>query len=355
MSDIVGSKTFGDQQMMPTSFNDGVWLARAPIRIGLIGFDGVQTLDLAGPIDAFASANQQLPGAYQTMILSADGKCFTSQSGLQMKPDFAIAEAEPLDTLIVAGGEGLRKLGRAGQVAEAILVCAPKLRRIVSVCTGIYGLAPTGLLDGRRATTHWSHARDVAARFPGIQLQPDAIFVKDGRVYTSAGVTAAIDLSLALIEEDYGADLAISVARDLVVYLKRSGGQRQFSEPLRLQAKAGERFSELAAWMVSNLAGDLSVEALASKVALSPRQFSRTFKASFGLTPAAYVEILRLDGARHQLSTTSVSLKQIAGSFGYHSDDSFCRAFERRFGVPPSEYRCRFKSDYYAPTSRTPQ
>jgi transcriptional regulator GlxA family with amidase domain len=355
MSNIVGSKTFSDQQMRATSFEEGESLARAPIRIGLIGFDGVQTLDLAGPLDAFASANQQSPGSYITMILSVDGRCFASEAGLQIDPNSAIAEADLLDTLIVAGGEGLRRPGRAEQVAEAILVCAPTLRRIVSVCTGIYGLASTGLLDGRRATTHWSHARDVAARFPDIRLEPDAIFIKDGRFYTSAGITAAIDLSLALIEEDYGADLAIAVARDLVVYLKRSGGQRQFSEPLRLQAKAGDVFSELAGWMLSNLAGDLSVEALASKAALSPRQFSRTFKASFGLTPAAYVEMLRLDGARQQLSMTSVSLKQIAGSFGYHSDDSFCRAFERRFGVPPSEYRRRFKSDYYAPTLRTAQ
>lgn len=313
-----------------------------PIRIGLLGFDGVQTLDLTGPLDAFAAANQAQPHAYAVLVLSPDGAPFASEAGLRIVPDAALDTAPPLDTLIVAGGEGLRRGDMAGRVAAAIAARADALRRIVSVCTGIYGLAPTGLLDGRRATTHWYHARDVAARFPAIRLDPDAIFIRDGRFYTSAGITAAIDLSLALIEEDHGAPLAVTVARELVVYLRRSGGQRQYSEPLRFQAGAGDRFADLAGWMLAHLDGDLSVEALADRVALSPRQFGRAFQASFGMTPAAYVEMLRLDAARQQLVSTNAAIKQVAAASGYASDDSFARAFDRRFGLPPSDYRRRF-------------
>ena len=179
--------------------------------------------------------------------------------------------------MILPGGEGLRRPGVAARVAKAVRKRAPTLRRIVSVCTGIYGLAPSGLADGRRATTHWNFAADVAARFPAIRLEPDAIFIKDGPIYTSAGITAAIDLALALIEEDYGPRLALAVARDLVVYLKRAGGQRQYSEPLRFQARAGDRFADLAAWIIDHLDRDLTVEALAARAGLSPRQFNRRF------------------------------------------------------------------------------
>ncbi|OYY70627.1 GlxA family transcriptional regulator [Sphingomonas sp. 28-63-12] len=324
------------------------------IAIGLLGFDGVQTLDLTGPLDAFNAANQARPGTYTISILTIDGKAFASEAGLQMVPHGALAEAGPLDTLIVAGGEGLRRRSAAAAMAEAIAARAPTLRRIVSVCTGIYGLAPTGLLDGRRATTHWSHARDVAARFPEIRLEPDAIFIKDGPFYTSAGITAAIDLSLALIEEDHGPSLAMVVARDLVVYLKRSGGQHQYSEPLRLQAAGGERFADLADWMIDNLDNDLSVDSLAAVVSLSPRQFSRAFRESFGVSPAAYVETLRLDAARHQIASTAAAMKQIAAVNGFRSDDSFSRAFGRRFGLTPAEYRRHF-SPHFTNTKGTDQ
>ncbi len=313
-----------------------------PLKIGLVGFDGVQTLDLTGPLDAFGAANQAQPGAYETMILGLDNAPFTSEAGLRITPDGALASGLSLDTLIIAGGEGLRRGNTAQLVAAAVLKTNMTLRRIVSVCTGIYGLAPTGLLDGRRATTHWQHAADVTSRFPLIRLEPDAIFVKDGAFYTSAGITAAIDLSLALIEEDYGPTLAVGVARELVVYLKRSGGQRQYSEPLRFQARAGDRFAALATWIVANLDKDLSIETLADKTALGPRQFNRAFQASFGTTPAAYVETLRLDAARHRLTGTGATIKQIAAASGYRSDDSFGRAFERQFGLSPTVYRRHF-------------
>lgn len=320
-------------------------MTEAPLQIGLVGFDGVQTLDLTGPLDAFGAANQARPGAYVLTILSLDGAPFSSEAGLRIVPDGVLTDAGALDTLIIAGGEGLRRGDTASRIASAIMAREADLRRIVSVCTGIYGLAPTGLLDGRRVTTHWDHARHVAAKFPALCLEPDAIFIRDGRFYTSAGITAAIDLSLALIESDFGPALAISVARDLVVYLKRAGGQRQYSEPLRLQARAGDRFADLAGWMMANLGGDLSVAALSAKAALSPRQFSRAFQASFAMTPAAYVEMLRLDAARHHLTSTSATIKEIAAANGFTSDDSFSRAFDRLLGLSPSDYRSHFTPD----------
>jgi transcriptional regulator GlxA family with amidase domain len=324
-------------------------MTRSTVRIALLGYDGVQTLDLSGPLDAFGSAGALRPGAYATVVCSLDGLPFTSEAGLRITPDCALADAGPLDTLILPGGEGLRRPGVAERVAEALRAMAPSLRRIVSVCTGIYGLAPSGLADGRRVTTHWKFAADVAARFPAIRLDPDAIFIKDGPIYSSAGITAAIDGALALIEEDYGPGLALAVARDLVVYLKRSGGQQQYSEPLRFQAKAGDRFADLAGWMVANLERDLSVEALAAQANLSPRQFNRRFKQMFGVGPAEQVETLRLDAARDHLTGSDANIDRIASAVGFKSDDAFRRAFDRRFGLSPSHYRQRFSA---SPISR---
>jgi transcriptional regulator GlxA family with amidase domain len=334
-------------------------MAETAIRVALLGYDGVQTLDLAGPLDAFGAANDARADAYVTMTTSLDGASFVSEAGLRITPDCAITGAGTVDTLIVPGGEGLRRPGVAAAVAAAVGRLAPVARRIVSVCTGIYGVAPSGLLDGRRATTHWRFAGDVASRFPAIRLEPDAIFIKDGPLYTSAGITAAIDLALALIEEDYGPKLALSVARDLVVYLKRSGGQRQYSEPLRFQARAGDRFAELAAWIAAHLNDDLPVEALAARAGLSPRQFSRRFTRAFGMTPSQQIEALRLDAARDHLTGTGANVDVIAATVGFRSDDAFRRAFDRRFGLSPTDYRRRFapspskhRGDDYATAAR---
>jgi transcriptional regulator GlxA family with amidase domain len=320
------------------------------IHVGLLGYDGVQTIDVAGPLDAFASATGLRTGAYRTTTVSLDGASFTSESGLRITPDLALAALGPIDTLLIPGGAGLRLPGVAAQVAAAVLGRAATCRRIVSICTGIYGVAPSGLLDGRRATTHWRHATDVARRFPAVRLDCDRLFIKDGPLYTSAGVTAAIDLALALIEEDYGATLALGVARDLVVYLKRAGGQRQYSDPLQFQARAGDRFADLAAWIVAHLHRDLAVEELAARVALSPRQFSRRFTRVFGCAPAAQIEALRLDAARDHLEGGSAGVDGIASAVGFRSDDAFRRAFTRRFGISPTEYRRRFG----APRAPTP-
>jgi transcriptional regulator GlxA family with amidase domain len=320
------------------------------IHVGLLGYDGVQTIDMAGPLDAFASATGLQAGAYRTTTVSLDGRPFTSESGLRIAPDLGLAALDAVDTLLIPGGAGLREPGVATQVAAAVLERSATSRRIVSICTGIYGVAPSGLLDGRRATTHWRHAADVARRFPAVRVDCDRLFIKDGPLYTSAGITAAIDLALALIEEDYGATLALGVARDLVVYLKRAGGQRQYSDPLQFQARAGDRFADLAAWIIAHLHRDLGVEELAARVSLSPRQFSRRFTQVFGCAPAAQIEALRLDVARDHLEGGGAGVDAIASSVGFRSDDAFRRAFARRFGIAPIEYRRRFG----APRAPTP-
>jgi transcriptional regulator GlxA family with amidase domain len=319
----------------------------ATIGTAILGYDGVQTLDLAGPLDAFSAANAAKPQAYRVLTTSLDGRPFVSETGMRVTPDCALGEAGTLDTLIVPGGAGLRRAPDvAQQVAAALERRAPQLRRIVSICTGIYGVAPTGLLDRRHATTHWRYAADVARRFPAIHLDADRIFVKDGPLYTSAGITAAIDLTLALIEEDHGPKLALHVARDLVVYLRRSGGQRQYSEPLRFQVRASNRFAELSAWIPEHLDGDLSIATLAARIGLSPRQFSRRFTGEFGATPSQRIEALRLDAARDRLTNTTAGVAMIAAAVGFRSGDAFRRAFARRFGLSPADYRHRFAPNH---------
>src|SRR6185503_14488751 len=200
----------------------------------------------------------------------------------------------------------------------------------------------TGLLDGRRVTTHWRFAADVASRFPKVRVEPAALFIKDGRFYTSAGVTAGIDLALALIEEDYGPRAALAVARELVVYMKRPGGQEQYSEPLQFQTRAGDRLADLVAWVTGHLGQKLSMDALAKRACLGTRQFTRRFKTTFGQTPAAFVRAARLDEARARLTAANNSVETIARSVGFDDPDSFTRAFIKRFRVTPSAYRTRF-------------
>lgn len=312
-------------------------------RIGLIGYDQLTALDLTGPAEVFAAANEQQKGAYETIVVAATLKPFASEGGIRFLPDVAFAKAPPLDTIIVPGGAGLR-VPQTGGPIHAFLKARRRTRRLASVCTGIYALAEAGLLDGKRATTHWRFASDVARRYPAIALEPDAIYLQDGNVFTSAGITAGIDLALSFVEADLGPAAALAVARELVVYLKRAGGQMQFSEPLQFQARATDRFADLAAWMVANLKKDLSVEVLAARAHLGARHFSRRFAQVFGMTPAAYVEQLRLDEARKRLGAPGQTVDSVAASVGYASADSFRRAFERRFGLAPSQYRKQFVS-----------
>jgi transcriptional regulator GlxA family with amidase domain len=328
-------------------------------RIGFLGFDGVQALDLIGPADAVASdaftwealerrGTGGVPASsppYQIVVVGLQGKRFTTSCGITMRADTTVPTKLRFDTLIVPGGAGLRRPGVAELAAAWIGSRAPHIRRVASVCTGIYGLAPTGLLDGRRVTTHWSAVADVERKFPKLRVEADALFLKDGRFYTSAGISAGIDLALAMIESDHGSDMALAVAREMVVYFKRPGGQQQFSEPLRFQLESTDRFADVVTWIQSHLQADLSVEALAKRAFLSPRHFARAFKQRIGLTPSAFVEETRLAEAGSRLSSRNARVDAVARSVGYASEDVFRRAFERRFGVSPKNYRSRFHSD----------
>jgi transcriptional regulator GlxA family with amidase domain len=311
-------------------------------RIGFVGFKGALALDIVGPMEAFSLASAMLPGReprYRCLLLGLNRRPFVTESGLILRPELALADAPALDTLVIPGGAGLRDPKINASIVDWLRASARTIRRVASVCTGIYALAPTGLLDGRRATTHWRFAQDVARRFPKVTIDANAIFIRDGAFYTSAGVTAGVDLALALVEEDHGARLAIQVAREMVVHHKRAGGQQQYSEPLRFQVEHQDRLGEVASW----LSVDLSVQTLAQRACLSPRHFSRRFKQAFLTTPADFVEKARLDEARKRLGAAGRSLSQVADSVGFGSTDAFRRAFTRRFGVTPAVYRRSFR------------
>jgi transcriptional regulator GlxA family with amidase domain len=319
----------------------------APLRVGFLGYEQANALDLVGPAEAFASAFRdngkgKLERCYEVTIIGLTRRPFVAESGIVFQPTTTMENAPKLDTLIIPGGRGLRLPDINRKIVGWILETAKGTRRIASVCTGIYGLAETGLLDGRRVTTHWRFAADAAKRFPKLRMESNALFVKDGQFYSSAGVTSGIDLALALIEEDFGSKVALAVAREMVVYLKRSGGQEQYSEPLQFQTNSSDRFAELVAWMTSNPTKQMSVESLARRASLSPRQFFRRFKEHFGSSPAMFVETLRLNEARRRLSAGEISIENVAESVGFNGADSFRRAFERRFRVTPSKYRRSF-------------
>jgi transcriptional regulator GlxA family with amidase domain len=313
-------------------------------RIGILGFDGIQALDLVGPAETFSAAGrgEASDPLYDVVVLGLERKRFVSETGLTLVADAPASASPRLDTIIVPGGAAMRSEETARRAAAFVAHHHGSARRIASVCTGAYGLAPTGLLDGRHVATHWRYAGDLQRRYPALRVDADAIFVKDGPFYSSAGISAGIDLSLALIEEDAGPRAALDVARELVVFLKRPGGQAQFSEPLRFQTRSADRFSDLVAWMTGHLDADLSVHSMAAKVFLSPRQFTRAFRATYGKTPAAFVEAMRLAEASRRLSSGRIGIESIARSVGYASADVFRRAFERRFGVAPRDYRARF-------------
>ena len=320
-------------------------MSRTTIRIGVLGFEGANAMDIVGPIEAFASASEHLReraarhAGYETLVIGLSDKAFTTESQVLVKPHCRWSETPPLDTLIVPGGPGLRQARTKAAVAAAIVERGTVTLRIASICTGIFGLAATGLLDGRRVTTHWRWSAEVARRFPALDVCADALFIKDGKFYTGGGITAGIDLALALIEEDHGPRTALAAAREMVVYLKRPGGQEQYSEPLQAQVRSADRFADLVAWIESHLSSDLSVEALAARACLSPRHFSRRFRDAVGRTPADYVEDARLRAARQRLTLRHHTVGGIAAALGFSSADVFRRAFERRFGVSPTRYR----------------
>jgi transcriptional regulator GlxA family with amidase domain len=298
-------------------------------------------------MDAFAAAavidaaGNYRP-AYEVFTVAPSKRTLVSESGLTLKPHYTFESCPDMDTLVIPGGCSLRDPTFAGKLAPWIKQSAKRTRRIAAICTGTFGLASTGLLRDRRVTTHWRYAQALSERYPELKVDANALFLKDGPFYTSAGITAGIDLALALIEEDLGRTVSLRVARELVVYLRRPGGQAQFSEPLEFEARSVDRFSDITRWIATNLHKRITVETLARRVSLCPRQVARRFKATFGTTPAELIERLRMKEAQRRLVMTGTSVKRVAESLGYRSPHVFRRAFERRFGVSPGANRERF-------------
>ncbi len=307
-------------------------------RIVIVAFPDVQALDVAGPAEVFTQA-----GGYTVQVAAPLAEPLATGSGYAIVPELALAGVRgPIDTLVVAGGEGTRAAIRDDDVIDWLRATAPRARRVASVCTGSFLLARAGLLDGRRATTHWAWCDELARRFPQVTVERDPIFVADGNVRTSAGVTAGMDLALALVEEDLGPAAALAVARQLVLFVRRPGGQAQFSTGLTAQATGHAPLRELQAWMTDHLDDDLSVAALAVRAQMSPRSFARAFRRETGTTPAAHVEALRVERARLLLESTATPVSEVARSCGFGTVETMRRAFARRVGVPPATYRSRF-------------
>ena len=314
-------------------------------RVLIVAFPGVQSLDVTGPLEVFATAEQLVEGSYDVEVVASEAGPLRTESGLRILPERALSACGgPIDTLVVAGGVGTVDARRDERLIAWLREAATRSRRVTSVCTGAFLLARAGLLDGRRATTHWLFCAELARRHPEIQVEPDLIYVRDGNVITSAGVTAGIDLALALVEEDLGAEVALEVARLLVLFLKRPGGQAQFSAGLAAQAAEREPLRELQGWIADHLDADLSVPALADRALMSPRNFARAFRREVGMTPAAYVESLRVERARLVLEDGDHPVEEVARRCGFGTVETMRRAFRRRVSVSPSEYRTRFQT-----------
>ena len=304
-------------------------------RLALVIFPGFQLLDAAGPIAAFEIADRYRSGSYELAVFAPGGGQVASSSGVKFAAD-PLPKADDLDTIMISGGDGTRSLKELAAIV-AWLKRTPA-RRQTSVCSGAYVLAEAGLLDGRRATTHWSRTDDFARRYPKVKLDADRIFIRDGEVWTSAGITAGIDLALALIEDDLGAEVSRRVAQQLVVHQRRPGGQSQFSALVELGGRFG-RFSDLMDWMRGHLGEALTVERLAAQAAMSPRNFARAFTAETGTTPAKAVERLRLEAARTAVETGHVPIDRVAHAAGFGDPERMRRAFLRAFGQPPQALR----------------
>jgi transcriptional regulator GlxA family with amidase domain len=318
-------------------------------RVAIVAYDGVSLLDLSGPLEALRIAaihsNPPASGpAYECAVVSLRGGTVMSADGVGIvtQPVAALDDAA-IDTLIVAGACTIDDVFRHRELVEWLRRRAPAARRVCSVCIGAFLLAEAGLLEGRRAVTHWMHCGLLSSRHPGIRVEPDAIYVQDGQFWTSAGVTAGIDLALALIEQDCGRAAAMHVARVLVVYLRRAGGQSQYSVLLASQTdSASDKFGELERWIAENLTADLRVERLAERVSMSPRNFARRYTEARRRTPARMVEALRVEAARRALEDTDVRIKEVARRCGFSNEEQLRVAFVRHLGITPRGYRHRF-------------
>ena len=312
-------------------------------RIVIVAFPGVQPLDVAGPAEVFSAAAQLAPDSYAVQVVARSPNPLTTRSGAYgIVPATTTARCRgPIDTLIVAGGFGVSDAVQDELLVGWVRSAARRSRRVASVCSGAFLLAAAGLLDGRRATTHWAYCTELARRHPEIAVDPKPIFVRDGNVWTAAGVTAGIDLALALVDQDLGPEVARRSARWLVMFVQRPGGQAQFSSHLGAVALRAP-LRELQGWIADHLGEDLRVEALAARAAMSTRNFARAFRRETGMTPASYVEAVRVEAARQRLEGSAEPVEQIAARTGFGTPETMRRAFARRVGVPPAEYRARF-------------
>lgn len=329
-------------------------------RIGIFIYPGAEILDIAGPAEVFAFANLMLmlqgitkEPVYVIDILAEQPGVTTTLMGIQIVATHSYLECQDLDTLIIAGGFIPANFFPGIEVGDPSIFKKPvfidwlqrmssHVRRLASVCTGAFALAESGVLNGRRATTHWDYCQRFTQDYPDVKIEPDQIFTQDDNIFTSGGITSGIDLALALLEEDWGHNIALAVARYIVVFIKRPGGQSQFSNYLTSAATNRPDLRELQAWIVAHPADDLRVEVLATRMRMSPRNFSRLFLTETGMTPAKYVEMARIDAARHYLQTSKLSIEAIAEKSGFFDTERMRRSFVRQMGVNPKNYRDRF-------------
>lgn len=318
----------------------------------MLVFPDFQPLDAVGPLEVFAAANdavrQARAGAgraYDLLLVAREAGPVSGASGYALVAPQGIGQVRgALDTLLVVGGWGTRAALREAALVGWIRRRARQARRVASVCTGAFLLAEAGLLDGLRVTTHWSACEALQRRHPSLRVDPDPIWIREGRIWTSAGVTAGMDLALALVEEDLGREVALAVARRLVLFLKRPGGQSQFSAQLARQMAAREPLRELQAWIAEHPEADLSVERLAARVGMSPRHFARVFAREVGATPGRFVEEARVEAARRRLEEGGDGVEAVAAAVGFGTGETMRRAFLRVLGVGPAAYRSRFRS-----------
>ena len=323
----------------------------APHRVVMLGYEDAQILDIAGPLEVFSRSERWLRDkglcrgtAYTVELVAANAGPVRTSSGLCVVAERSYRSVTRADTLLIAGGIGCRHAMDDPGVLRWIRRIAPRVARIGSVCTGALVLARAGLLDDRPATTHWDYVDELRRLGQSIRVQPDAIYVRDGNVYTSAGVTAGMDMALAMVESDWGQPTALAVAQELVMFLKRPGGQSQFSSHLAAQFSEDDKLRELQLWILDHLDRDLSVPALATRVAMSERNFARRFTHSVGIPPAHYVARARLEAARRKLEENDLRVAQVARHCGFGTEETMRRTFVAELGVSPTDYRERFRS-----------
>jgi transcriptional regulator GlxA family with amidase domain len=329
---------------MAFSDPDGSTHAMSKKTIAFLAFRGFRMLDLVGPLETFDIANT-VGGQYQVRILAKPSGSVMASNGLAVGGATALRDIDPttMDTVIVAGGHAVHDQRSDQETISWLRDAARSARRVCSVCSGAFLLAEAGLLDGRRATTHWGSAARLASEFPDVIVDPNVLYQRADHIWTAAGITAGMDLALALVEDDHGHDVAMATAREMVVFLKRPGGQSQFSAELLAQERGGDRFDAVRSWIFANLDARLDIDSLADRAGMSRRGFQRRFAEAFGVPPAKFVERARVEAARRDLEDGADGIDRIAALRGFGDPERMRRAFHRVLGVSPADYRARFR------------